>query len=113
MVNIPFPCIVCKLIRPAMKPNETYAAVGTQAPSGPGNLPVTRRNLGRVFSYQAGPWKNQLLFWGEMGVSENSGTSKSSHFNRVFHYKPSILGFHYLWKHPNEQRNKPTTFTFI
>ena len=23
------------------------------------------------------------------------------HFNKVFHYKPSILGYHYFWKHPN------------
>ena len=23
------------------------------------------------------------------------------HFNRVFHYKPSILGCPYFWKHPN------------
>ena len=22
-------------------------------------------------------------------------------FNWVFHYKPSILGYHYFWKHPN------------
>ena len=22
------------------------------------------------------------------------------HFNRVFHYTPSILGYHYFWKHP-------------
>ena len=22
------------------------------------------------------------------------------HFNRVFHHKPSILGYHYFWKHP-------------
>ena len=22
------------------------------------------------------------------------------HFNRVFHYKPSILGYHYFWKQP-------------
>ena len=22
------------------------------------------------------------------------------HFNRVFHYKPSILGYPYVWKHP-------------
>ena len=22
------------------------------------------------------------------------------HFNRVFHYKPSILGYHCFWKHP-------------
>ena len=25
---------------------------------------------------------------------------KSSHYNRVFHYKPSILGYPYFWKHP-------------
>ena len=35
-----------------------------------------------------------------MDVSENSGTPKSSHSNRVFYYKPSILGFPYFWKHP-------------
>ena len=23
------------------------------------------------------------------------------HFNKVFHYKPSILGYHYFWKHPH------------
>ena len=23
------------------------------------------------------------------------------HFNMVFHYKPSILGYPYFWKHPN------------
>ena len=23
-----------------------------------------------------------------------------THFNRVFHYKPSILGYPYFWKHP-------------
>ena len=37
-----------------------------------------------------------------LGVSKNRGTPKSSHFNRVFHYKPSILGVKppYFWKHP-------------
>ena len=29
-------------------------------------------------------------------VSENSGI----HFNRAFHYKPSILGYPYFWKPP-------------
>ena len=24
------------------------------------------------------------------------------HFNRVFHHKPSILGYPYFWKHPDE-----------
>ena len=37
----------------------------------------------------------------DMGVSENSGFSPQIiHFNRVFHYKPSILGYHYFRKHP-------------
>ena len=35
-----------------------------------------------------------------MGVSWNGGTPQIIHFNRVFHYKPSILGYHYFWKHP-------------
>ncbi len=37
-----------------------------------------------------------------MGVSKNNGTPKSSYFNRVFHCKPSILGYPYFWKHPLE-----------
>ena len=36
-----------------------------------------------------------------MGVSENSGFSPQIiHLNRVFHYKPSILGYPCFWKHP-------------
>ena len=35
-----------------------------------------------------------------MDVSKNSGTPKSSIFSRVFHYKASILGYPYFWKHP-------------
>ena len=35
-----------------------------------------------------------------MDVSENRGYPQIIHFNRVFHYKPSILGYHYFWKHP-------------
>ena len=48
-----------------------------------------------------------------MGVSENGGTPKSSHFNRDFHYKPSILGYHYFWKHPyvGGLKFKPSFFT--
>lgn len=57
------------------------------------------------FSLSSWALENQLLLWGEMDVSNNSGTSKSSHFNRLFkrlfHYKPLILGFHYFWKDPN------------
>ena len=36
-----------------------------------------------------------------MDVSENSGFSPQIiHFNRVFHYKPSVLGYPYFGKHP-------------
>ena len=35
-----------------------------------------------------------------MDVSENSGT-KSSILKGVFHYKSSILGYPYFWKHPH------------
>ena len=35
-----------------------------------------------------------------MGVSENSGFSQIIHFNRVFHYKPSILGYLYFLEIP-------------
>ena len=36
-----------------------------------------------------------------MDVSENRGIyPQIIHFNRVFQYKPSILGYHYFWKHP-------------
>ena len=35
-----------------------------------------------------------------MDVSKNGGTPKSSILIRVFHYKPSILGSPYFWKHP-------------
>ena len=47
-------------------------------------------------------WTNQLntFCWKHMDVSENSGTPPIIHFNRVFHYKPSILGYPYVWKHP-------------
>ena len=44
------------------------------------------------------PFKGWCVY---MGVSENSGFSHQIiHFNRVFHYKPSILGYLYFWKHP-------------
>ena len=34
------------------------------------------------------------------GCFKNSGTPQIIHFSRVFHYKPSILGYPYFWKHP-------------
>ena len=38
-----------------------------------------------------------------MGVSKNKGTPKSSIFS--VNYKPSILGYHYFWKHPHPLYN--------
>ena len=35
----------------------------------------------------------------DLGVSKNNGTPQIIHFNRVFHYKPSILGYPYFWKY--------------
>ena len=37
-----------------------------------------------------------------MGVNPKIGvfTPQIINFNRGFHYKPSILGYHYFWKHP-------------
>ena len=51
-----------------------------------------------------------LFGWGKrkiyMGVSKNRGFSPQIiHFNRVFHYKPSILGYPYFWKHHKNPSN--------
>ena len=40
-----------------------------------------------------------LTFTTDLDVSLNSGTPKSSILIGFFHYKPSILGYHYFWKH--------------
>ena len=54
-------------------------------------------------------WGKRPFSWGfgllvllrvYMGVSKNSGNPQIIHFNRVFRYKPSILGYPYFWKHP-------------
>ena len=50
-----------------------------------------------------------------MGVSKNSGfPPKSSMLMRVFHYKPSILGYPYFWKHlyGTNQKNPVSWQTF-
>ena len=62
-------------------------------PKNPSHWP---QNLGRL-------WLVKYVFcWSiwDMDVSENSGFSPQIiHFNRVFPYKPSILGYPYFWKH--------------
>ena len=43
-----------------------------------------------------------------MDVSENGGYPQIMNFNKVFHYKPSILGSPYFWKHPQNHLGIPT-----
>ena len=46
---------------------------------------------------------NNLIIWVFHGVSINGSTPKSSiliHFNGIFPYKPSILGYPHLWNPP-------------
>ena len=44
-----------------------------------------------------------ICWWSNLGVSKNRGFSPQMiHFNKVFHYKPSILGYPYFWKHPQD-----------
>ena len=39
----------------------------------------------------------QQIIW---KFPKNNGTPQISHSNKVFHYKPSILGYPYFWKPP-------------
>ena len=53
------------------------------------------------YHHQAAPPAAPAAAAQHMGVSKNSGFSPQIiHFNRIFHYKPSILGYPYFWKHP-------------
>ena len=51
---------------------------------------------------------SSVYYTNHMDVSKNNGTPKSSIFSRVFHYKPSILGYPYFWKHPYTEREDQT-----
>ena len=41
----------------------------------------------------------------ESGWNWCMDVSKSSIFDRIFHYKPSILGYPYFWKHPYQSKS--------
>ena len=53
--------------------------------------------------HQSGMVKDSVKSEFHMGVSPKiMGGPQTIHFNRVWnHYKPSILGYHYFWKHPH------------
>ena len=40
------------------------------------------------------------FFWGFWCFPKKMGTPQIIDFNRVFHYKPSIMGYLLFWKHP-------------
>ena len=43
---------------------------------------------------------HKLSLQGPYGCFQKLWYPQIIHFNRVFHYKPSILGYPYFWKHP-------------
>ena len=62
---------------------------------------ITQSTMVRLSSVQnPEDWHEPLNPGCFMDISENGGTPQIIHFNRVFHYKPSILGYPYFWKHP-------------
>ena len=54
---------------------------------------------------------------GTLGVSKNNDTPQIIHFNKVFHHKPSILGYLYFRKHPcwdcEKKRRKRRCFVVV
>ena len=45
-------------------------------------------------------WRICSIYIYVYGCFQNLGTPQIIHFKRVFHYKPSILGYPNFWKHP-------------
>ena len=58
-------------------------------------------------------WEQTFNF--QLGVSENWVFFPPNHpwINRVFHYKPSILGYHYCWKPPFGQEKTALSVSFL
>ena len=57
---------------------------------------------GHLYELQISPAKQPELTL-QMGVNPKNGgfSPQIIHFNRDFHYKSSILGYPFFWKHPN------------
>ena len=60
------------------------------------------------------PWKSdpQNLVIQKIWVFPKIGNPPIIHFYRDFHYKPSILGYLYFWKHPYGWMDFPKNFWF-
>ena len=53
------------------------------------------------FSFPTGNSGYKNIYTPVNGCFQKKGYPQIMNFNRVFHYKPSILGYPYFWKHPN------------
>ena len=69
----------------------TDAGVSTTPPRSPGEREVPCQRGGEL----------NVLY----GCFQKSGYPQIIHFNRVFHYKPSILGYPYFWNHTFPETN--------
>ena len=71
----------------------------------------------RIWSNKCCPWIITLIvsrkWYPYMGVSLNGGTPQIIHFNRGFHYKPSILRYHYFRKPPISRVPKVVNLIFF
>ena len=57
------------------------------------------RSHGQVGTVTSPPKKTgAVVHCRYMGVAKHRGTPKSSLFNRIFHYKPSIFRYPYFWR---------------
>ena len=80
-------------------------------------LPIDTKNMFYIHCKRnlTVKWKKEIRilrkFWHGGSIIKYMGVSKNSpqitHFNRVFHYKPSILGYPYFWKPPYLQLMLP------
>ena len=98
-------------------PLQYYIMILMVTVTGMGSILVVfwdRPNFERWSSIHLGMWKNKfhvvileiMIRKTEIyGCFQKYWYPQIIHFNRVFHYKPSILGYHYLWKYPYTQES--------
>ena len=60
-------------------------------------LYVFHYTLSAIPNWETKTWNKTI----HIGVSKKYGYPQIIHFNKMFHYKPSILGYPYFWKHPH------------
>ena len=53
-----------------------------------------------IFLFGPKDFQGWIVRWTTYRHFQKQGYPQIINFNRVFHYKPSILGYQYFWKHP-------------